>query len=423
MEKTSSQNQALTDREKAMLRELQKRQDAVDEIERRNNVRLVHSMSDDFINTLNLPSSVFSEDFETLSLQLNSIHNYKFAVVNKAHRGLNPWCDRPAFRILGLFRTEGEFVNWMEEMKELRCIYFDEVDEKMKCKLGDLHKLPLLQYTLIAKTATRERDESYTKQKISNMKNIHLEHMKMARQEFEEHREKRVQGHMGLSLEKKRQNANKKYKSSGRAKALKTCDKTKKREALKTMQEVSRVPRSMELSKQNQAIIIVLNDVTENTLAGKDDPEPAILILDSFESCEEAEKYIEKLKNYVFCLNIDVVDMYVWHFPEEVDFDQVKEKYRNPEQDKIMNEKKVRKLEVEKVEAESRMMNKPLPLQEVTEHSKAPENFNPLEQQPKFTYSESSEPVNRKALFTEENEQKNIVEEENLEDKSKISFY
>ena len=352
VEEPIEQSEPLNEREEAMLRELKRRQDAIDEIERRNQVRLSGKTDKNITSQL-------SQNAASQILMGN--HEYLFAIVNKAHRGLNPPCTRPAFRILGLFQTEkGDYRNWLDDLRDYNLIYVDPVDGKTKCKMGDLHKLPVLKYMLIPKTTNRDRDEIYTKKKIEEIKNIYLENMKMAQREFEEHREKRVQGKMGLSLEKQREKAKEKSKTTARDKALKykEKEKEKERENSSEMREVSRIPRIMELTQQKYAIIIVLNDVTKETLASKDDPEPAIMIIDAFDTCEEAEDYMDTLKNYVFCMNMDVVAMYVWHYPEDVNYDKVKEKYRHPEQDKVMNEKKTRKKEVQKMEAEARMENK-----------------------------------------------------------------
>lgn len=393
----SSCGEPLTEREQAMLAELQRKQDAINEIERRNDVRLSNKHSYQSCEPCAGQEPLAILDSQTLLGK----NGYTFAIVNKANRVLNPPCKRPAFRILGLFRSvDGDYKNWIDELHENNLIYVDPEDKKTKCKLGDLHKVPILKYMLIPKNMNRDRDETYTKTKIEEIKKIYLENMEMAQREFEEHREKRVQGKMGLSLEKQRETAKEKRKKSARGKVL----NEKGKQTSSEIREVSRVPRIMELINQKHAVIIILNDVTKETLAGKDDPEPAVLIIDTFDSCNEAEEYMETLKNYVFCMNIDVVDMYVWHFPEDVDFDNVKEKYRDAEQNKVMNEKKSRKMEVNTMEAKARMENKPLPINEVTEKSRSPENFQPLKQNPEFTYTESSQPVDREQLKTEEQE-------------------
>jgi len=387
----------LTDREQAMLRELQRRQDRVDEMERRQKVTMKAEEQEE---EGHIP------DPEIAKTQiLKSKFDYEFAIVNKGHRGLNPPCKRPAFRILGLFRNKKtDFRNWMDDLQESKMIYLDEKDGQTKCKLGDLHKLPLLKYMLIPKTRERERDEEYTTKKIEEIKRIYLEHEEMARNEFEENMVKRSQGKMGLSLEKKRENAKKKSKhSSGREKALEFKEKQQQKEAKENnsiiIREVARVPRIMELRGQQFAIIILLMDVTPKTLAGKDDPEPAVMVIDTFLTCEEAEAYMETLKHYIFCMSMFVVDMYEWHYPEDIVLDDIKEKYRHPEQNKVMQDKKFQKVELEKYINDPELAGMELTPIEVNEKSKMPENFRPLKEQPKaFSHVESSEPVDREKL-------------------------
>ena len=49
--------------------------------------------------------------------------------------------------------------------------------------------------------------QEYTKNKIDEIKRVLLDHMDMAKQEFDEHRDKKVQGKMGMSPQQKKGNS------------------------------------------------------------------------------------------------------------------------------------------------------------------------------------------------------------------------
>ena len=326
----------------------------------------------------------------TTNIQKNK---YKFAIINKANRTLNPPCKRPAFRVLGFFESEtGDFQNWLEDLRDCNQLYTDPKDGQTKCKLGDLHKLPLLQYCLIPKTSKRDRDEGYVKQKVEEIKGLHARQNEASKKEFDAHHERKQTGDLGLSLESQRKQATKVRKDKvgkARAKALEQKEKERAQER-EVSREVGRVPKMMELTRQQCAAIIVLNDVTDPVLASKDDPEPALMLVDCFNSCQEAEEYIDnQLKHHVHSTNIDVVDLYTWHYPEDVDLDEVQEKYRCEEQNLIMREKKLKKKEVEEAESKMNECGNDAPRLEITEEHVAPEDFQPLKQNTEVNYTES----------------------------------
>ncbi len=398
----NQEDEKMTANEEAMLRELNRHEERVGEIERRQQESI----------KMKKEKASYGLPAKAPTVKLQSKFDYKFAVVNKSHRMLNPPCKCPAFRILGLFKHERDFNNWVDDLKEFKMLFFDEESESMKCKLGDLHKLPLEQYMLIPKNSIRERDAEYTKEKIEQIKKKHLDHLEMSIEEFKQHHTERTQGKMGLSLEKQREKAREKNSKSSRSQAVAAAalenekgirQENSRVSARNSMKEVARVPRMMELRGQQYAIVIVLIDVSISFLAGKDDPEPAIMLIDCFDTIENAEAHMETLKNYIFCMNMFIVDMYEWLFPEDIVLDDIKEKYRNPEQNKLMNDKKLRKEELLKYEQELKSEGKEVKAIEVTEDSKAPENFDPLKPV-EFKHEESSEPVDREALQREDDQ-------------------
>jgi len=309
---------------------------AYDEIERRKEAVIANT--GDTKNTTNIPRAA----------QLKSQSGYQFAVINKANRFMKPTCKRPAFRILGFFRNNEELSSYIEELRDS-----NQIDENGICKLGDLHKVPVItHYTLLSKSMDRDRDEKYVISKIAEIKQLHLDHQKMAEEEFKQNREEKKAGRIGLSIEKKREKAKEKRKKSSREAAIKSVANSASASTQKTQQLVGRVPRNLEFREQNHAIIIMLEDITKPVLKGHDDPEPIILLLDAFESKEAAQNAFDSLSHYVFCMSMYIVDMYQWLFPEDLDAKQIEEQYRNPEQNLIMKTKKEKDLEVKKYENE-----------------------------------------------------------------------
>jgi hypothetical protein len=64
---------------------------------------------------------------------------------------------------------------------------------------------------------------------------------------------------------------------------------------------------------------------------------------------------------------MDVVDMYEWLFPEDIDPDQMTEHYRHEELNLIMQERKNQKRELQKFERKLEHKNIKVPVTEVTD--------------------------------------------------------
>jgi hypothetical protein len=325
--------------EKIKEQKLNQYNNAVEEIERRK-LALAANCNSSSSNSSTESTAV------AVNIQFQSHQGYRFALMNKANRFMRPSCKRPAFRLLGFFRNNEELEEYIEELKSSGCI--DPQDGS--CKLGDIHKVPIItHYTLISKSISRDRNEQYVISKINEIKKLHMEHHRMADEEFRQNREEKKAGKTGLSIEKKREKAKEKRKKSSREAAIKEkAASLASTTAAAAPSLIGRVPRAMEFREQNYAIIIMLEDITKPVLKGQDDPEPVILLLDAFESKEEAQKYLDTLSHYVFYMSMYIVDMYQWLFPEDLDAKQIEEQYRNPEQNLIMKTKKEKDLEVKK---------------------------------------------------------------------------
>lgn len=104
------------------------------------------------------------------------------------------------------------------------------------------------------------------------------------------------------------------------------------------------------LLRRNQvcAAVCFLNDVRPEARKGKDDKQPMFRVLRVYESRESAEKDVEvNLSKFIADFDIHIVDMAEWLFPEDVDFDKQENfKYRDKEQDRIMQRRLESKREV-----------------------------------------------------------------------------
>ena len=95
------------------------------------------------------------------------------------------------------------------------------------------------------------------------------------------------------------------------------------------------------IAGQSFAAIIVLSDIRKSVTKGKAKPEPCIAILDVFGDEDAARNYAQHTasKTYPKC-DIDVVELYQWHFPENIDPDKVKDIYGHKRLNEIMTARK-----------------------------------------------------------------------------------
>lgn len=392
----------LSDQEKKLVEALKPHQERLSEISRRKEIATSCGA-----NANKRPGRTSCGSTDCSPGEIPSKHGYDFAIICKGHRGLRPASDRPAFRILGLFHNPAnpnqpsDFDNWLDDLRNTSNIFGPDGS----CTLGDIEKLPTHKYTLIPKNVARAQNDKYVLSKIEEIKRLHAEATSFADKEFKQHITQQSKGEMGLSLDHKRKEASQKPSSKKHKKKTSSRNKALKHLAAEksgSSRSVARVPRNLEIRGQNYAVIVVLTDVTENVLNNKDDPEPIFMIIDAFDKLEEAEKFSESVKNKIFNVDINVVDMYVWLFPEDVEYDQIQEKYRHSEQDKVMQAKKLTKHELEEAQQKAEREGKILEDVLVTKESEAPEDFNPLKYEAaNFSYEEINEKLDREALERE----------------------
>ena len=234
----------------------------------------------------------------------------RFVLLNLAHQQRRPQCDRAAFRILGVFST-------VEEAKEHAALV---------PKDASLHVLPLQVWTPLT------RDEN-----VSPADAIaHLEHLGRRHQQ-------RIDAHD----EEFRDNLAR--QKTGAVTAVAVADDTavSKFQAPAGSAPVSTIPVAAEVRMQRFAIVSVIHDEDKKTSDEPDLQEPALLVWEVCETESEAEDIIKtQLGRRVSDVHLDVVAMYEWLFPTQVDLSRVKEEYRDPKLDELMKYRKEEHLRV-----------------------------------------------------------------------------
>lgn len=265
--------------------------------------------------------------------------NYEVALVTKAHIGLNPVAKEPAVRVYGFFKTKREAVTHLENLKRQGI----DVSE-----FGDIRLAHRMKWMLIPTNKRKEDDLEYTLGKIENLRMIHKQERDRANRDFATNRAGKApeKGPKAITLEKRAEKEAKNPKNkTTRQKAIKAQralidDKVEANPAL----EVATIPRTAELRGQNHIVIGIWKDYTEERMKLKIEPEPAVLLIDCFDQLEDAKKCVSKtLSKYINQLDLDIVDLYSWIYPEKTDPKKLsadQEAWRDEEQSLIMKQQK-----------------------------------------------------------------------------------
>lgn len=233
----------------------------------------------------------------------------KWLLFNCAHLNQQPICAKPAVRILGLFRTQEEAVHHAKSCGIVdSAMYLAEAGKKV----------------LIAQSLTRQQDPRYQEIKINELTRRYLQEREIFTSEFKQTKESKSFGKTGLSHD-------------ARAAKVESAPLSVSERHV----EVTRASSSAQVRGQECAVISVIRDNLPSTLRGETAPEPVVIVWRAFSSENDAVDFIRSsASQHVTTLNLDVVSMYEWLFPEHVDSDKIKEAYRDPEQDQIMNQRK-----------------------------------------------------------------------------------
>ena len=246
--------------------------------------------------------------------------DHSIILLNLCHNNHRPMHKYPGFRILGAFPN----------MNSLQL----HVKKNYEHSEASLWATPVHQLMTICKSTEDQTSVSYNKKQIERLVEIYEDAADTRDREFKETVENCKSGTVGQSVYKSKTICSAIIEKNG-----KLFDEEHKNDQL------DRIPHDLSFSgkiiNQSFAVIITLSDIRKVVKAGKAVPEPCIAILDVFESEESAIKYSKSTasKSYPKC-DIDIVDMYSWHFPENINPDKIKELYAHKRLDEVMNTRK-----------------------------------------------------------------------------------
>lgn len=101
------------------------------------------------------------------------------------------------------------------------------------------------------------------------------------------------------------------------------------------------LPAEATVINQRFVVVSIMLDIRKAVIEGHKESEPGLVFLAAFNNRTDAEDYATNTARPAFPkAGLDVVDMYQWLFPENIDPDELKEEYTNPELNEIMQGRK-----------------------------------------------------------------------------------
>jgi hypothetical protein len=243
--------------------------------------------------------------------------NHALILVNVTHQNHRPRSIYPGFRILGAFPDA-------QSVSEHVAIYY----QASECSM---YVTPAHQLMSICNGTEQQADLEYNRNHIDNLVKIHNTAAENRDEDFKNNVQDRKTGDLGKSVFAK-QHKNQKTPSA----VNKIFEKT-----IQGLKKTSTLSSSACIAKQNFAAVIILTDIGSAALEGEKKKEPLLAVLDVFGTEEDATNYAKYTasKQYPKCA-IDIVDMYGWCFPENIDPDEIKEVYGSDQLNDIMQGRK-----------------------------------------------------------------------------------
>ena len=285
----------------------------------------------------------------------------KWLVVNFAHRDQRPKKDRPSLRFLGVFENAQDADDYIKEA----------APQLVGCNMW---KVELGKWLIVCKNMARQQDPEYTTNKIEHMKQLYAFDKVRRDADFNKNKEEQKQGAKDLSVDTKRLEAagKRKKKLSSRLRALRAKAKgsgnPRQDERLNDVSTpgTSDVPTHLLRRKQDYVAVSWMRDITKVVNQGSDDPEPCCIVWRVFATYDMATEWVRGMgSRYIRDYDLEIVDNYEWLFPEDVDRDKIQEAYRNPEQNRIMLQRKAEADKVVEFEQWCKEKNLPVPATEV----------------------------------------------------------
>jgi hypothetical protein len=250
----------------------------------------------------------------TVSTQPLRNSNHAVVLLNLTHRHQRPRHKYPGFRILGAFPNE----------KSLKL----HVSKHCEGSEASLFMTPVHQLLPICQSDALQADREHNKTQIDALVEIYNSAADARDADFKSNVAKSVTGAVGDSM----------YQSK-----LKCIEAIEKAPYIEDAEEglPHHLAASAQIVDQRFAAIIVLSDIRDAVKEGRALPEPCLAILGVFATEEEAVQYAKFTASKAFpkC-DVDVVDTCVWHFPENIHPDKVKDVYGSSRLDQVMTARK-----------------------------------------------------------------------------------
>lgn len=241
--------------------------------------------------------------------------NQQFILLNIAHQSHRPRSKFPGFRILGAFPD-------MESISAHVAQNFQNSD----CSL---FATPAHQLMSICSSTERQQDLEFNRRHIDELVQLHKEVADQRDLDFKRNVEEKKTGSVGQSL----------FAKQSQAPRISEAAEKKFEDAMIGLKKTSTLTAASCLPKQNFAAVIFLSDIRQSEEEIL--KEPLIAVLAVFSTEEDTINYAKYTasRNYPKC-DINVIDLYAWCFPENIDVNQIKEVYGNEQLNSIMQGRK-----------------------------------------------------------------------------------
>lgn len=287
------------------------------------------------------------------------IPGQKWFIWNPTHTNIRPFSMEAGFRICGVFG------------KQLSCIkHGQKVMQDQRLTVAFSHRS---MWNIVVRDVDRIQDEDYKRNKIKLLLDLHSKDREKSDKEFEEKiQSARSEGEKAATKPSKAKSSRER-KASERQKVRWGAIKSHRRKVIEqAKQENPNIeddfvfPRQLEVRGQTHAAVIILDDLTETSPEKK---EPIWKFLGAFKDEDACRDWITSVaKDVITDFHIDCVTMYEFLFPFDVSKhkDKIREEYRDPELNNVMNRRKTEKNKVKSFEQWCARNDMVMPVTEVT---------------------------------------------------------
>jgi len=246
--------------------------------------------------------------------------NHDVILLNLTHQKQRPMHKFPGFRILGAFPN-------LHAAAEHSRLYFPE-------SKVSIFQTPAHQLVVISASHEDQMSVLHTKTQIETLVKMYAEAAKKRDDDFKHNTDQQRVGSVGDSI----------YSAKLKCMAA-MATRGGEYDKSHVSDKVEHNPHNMsgiaQIAGQTHAVVMVLSDIRESVASGEAIAQPCIAILDVFGNEEDALAYAKTTATRQYpTSDIDVVDMYAWQFPDNIDPEKIKEVYGHKRLDDVMTARK-----------------------------------------------------------------------------------